>query len=176
MNRKLIALGAVAALVLAYLVAAPWITVYQIKSAAEAHDDAALAEHVDFDSVRQSLKDQLHARLMRKMTDGAGASDNPLAALVAPLAGAVVDKAVDWYVTPAGVIALMSNRTPDADTRQATPKPQGTDEQPLAGASMAYSTLDTFIVRPRGRTGAAEFVLRRRGLGWKLTAVVLPGQ
>ena len=36
MNRKLIALGAVAALVLAYLVAAPWITVYQIKSAAEA--------------------------------------------------------------------------------------------------------------------------------------------
>lgn len=175
MKRKFIILGSLAALVLAYLVAAPWITVYQIKAAAQAHDDVALAEHVDFPSVRASLKDQLNARFMRKMTDGGQLQDNPLAALVAPLAGAMVDKMVDWYVTPAGVIELLDGQPPREDAGRGASRDgaRAEHDQPLAGASMSYTSPGTFVVQTRAGAGVSQFVLRRRGLGWKLTAIVL---
>jgi hypothetical protein len=44
----------------AYLFISPWLTVHQMRSAAELRNAEALAEHVDFPSLRQSLKDQLN--------------------------------------------------------------------------------------------------------------------
>ena len=55
----------VVALLAIYLAAAPYITVHQIKSAAKAHDGVALSQHIDFDSVRLSLKEQLNAKFAR---------------------------------------------------------------------------------------------------------------
>ena len=52
-------IGIVGALFAIYVAAAPYITVYQMKSAAESRDGEALSEHIEFPSVRQSLKDQM---------------------------------------------------------------------------------------------------------------------
>lgn len=171
----------IAGLLLAWCIAMPWITVSQIRTAAQDRDGQALAQHVDFDSVRASLKDQLNALVLRKMGNE-GKELNPLAALVAPLAGAVVNKMVDAYATPAGVAQLLAGDTP----REAGPSPQentnagpgSTDEDGprRAKASMAYRGMNRFVVTSHGRRGDTQFVLGRRGLTWKLTEIILPPQ
>lgn len=178
MNKKTIAsLVAVGVLLAAWLIAAPWITVYQIKTAAQARDGQALAGHVDFASVRQSLKDQINATVLRKMGGSDGQTLNPLAALVAPLAGALVDKTVDAYVTPAGVAQLLAGREPDAAPSAPSPAPAKNDTaQPLSGARMGYRGIDRFVVTTHGKAGETQFILARRGLAWKLAEIILPPQ
>lgn len=186
MNQKTLATLIAAGLLLAaWLIAAPWITVHQIKTAVQARDGQALAEHVDFDSVRQSLKDQINATVLRKMGGDNGQALNPLAALVAPLAGALVDKTVDAYVTPAGVAQLLAGREPDAAPSPpstapgsaSAPAPAGDGAaQPLAGASMGYRGMARFVITTHGKAGETQFILARRGLAWKLAEIILPPQ
>lgn len=183
MNKKYLALPIAFALVLAWFIATPWITVHQISTAVQARDAQALAEHVDFTSVRQSLKDQMNARVLHQMAGDDGKALNPLAALVAPLAGAVVDKMVDAYVTPAGVAQLMAGReqagapTPqNGSAGGAADAPAAPRDKPLAGADMGYRGLSRFVVTTHGRGGDTQFVLARRGLGWKLAEIILPPQ
>lgn len=185
MPRPSIVLVPIAALVLAYAIAAPWITVHQIKTAAQTRDGQALAEHVDFASVRQSLKDQINAVVLHKMGGGDGQALNPLAVLVAPLAGALVDKTVDAYVTPAGVAQLLAGREPAAAPATPSPAPGSARApvpanngaaQPLADASMGYRSINRFVVTTHGKAGETQFVLARQGLSWKLAEIILPPQ
>ncbi|MBL1376584.1 DUF2939 domain-containing protein [Zobellella iuensis] len=172
-----------AVLALGYGVAAPWITVYQIREAADNRDGRALAEHVEFDSVRQSLKDQLNARMLRELGDDI--RQNPLAALGAAFANVVVDGLVDTYVTPAGIEQLMRGETPAPGIPRSEPPPAGNGNdtgkpgperrKPFSDAAMGYRSLNHFVVTMTDDSGKqAEFILSRRGLGWKLTAIVLP--
>ncbi|MGR7920058.1 DUF2939 domain-containing protein [Zobellella denitrificans] len=176
-----------AVLALGYGVAAPWLTVYQIREAADNRDGRALAEHVEFDSVRQSLKDQLNARMLRELGDDI--RQNPLAVLGAALANTVVDGLVDTYVTPAGIEQLMRGETPAPGIPRSDPPPAGTGtgtgndtgktgperRKPFSDARMGYRSLNHFVVTMTDDSGKqAEFILSRRGLGWKLTAIVLP--
>ena len=91
-----------------YFVLSPFLTVYQIRSAAEQRDGGALAEQIDFPSVRQDLKDQLNVALGRSMAEEM--EDNPFAVLGGLLGGVIIDKMVDAYVTPAGITQLMLRR------------------------------------------------------------------
>ena len=147
----------VVALLAIYLAAAPYITVYQIKSAAKAHDGVALSQHIDYASVRQSLKDQMNAKFMRELGQNSAGLGEPFAVLGLALAGVVVDKAVDVYVTPSGVTQLMQGHKPQPE------------------ATMGYQSLNSFVVKaPNDEAEITEFVLSRRGLGWKLTEIIVP--
>lgn len=182
MSKRKIALVVAAGLFAAYVFAAPYITVYQIKSAAEAHDGDALSEHIDFPSVRQSVKDQINAMLAKKMVAAdEKMKNNPLARLAtAALAGAMVEKMVDVYVTPAGLLQLLAGKKPEPEYSQSsTQNPDATadaNRKPLADASLAYESLDKFMVRVKHSNGKeGQFILRRKGLiGWKLTDVIVP--
>ncbi len=171
---------------LGYGVAAPWITVYQIRDAADQRDSQALAEQVEFDSVRQSLKDQLNAKVQREL--GGDIKQNPFAALGASLANMMVDGLLDTYMTPAGIARLMRGETPAPGIPESRPEPpsdngggagsdtSGTERKKLfADARMGYRSLHHFVVTVTDdRHRQADFVLSRRGLDWKLTAIVLP--
>ena len=160
-------LGGVAAFfLLAYFVAAPYITVYRMKSAAEKHDGEALSEFIDFPGIRQGLKDQANASIS---TDAA--TDNPFGALGSALAGTLIDHMVDAYVTPAGVTRLMAGEKFKPDN-----KDSGTGgRDPFSGVSMEYESFDKFAVTVKDDDGAdMKFVLRRRGINWKLTDIHLP--
>lgn len=179
MNKKYLAIPALFALALAWFIAAPWITVHQIRTAAQSRDAQALAEYVDFESVRASLKEQMNALVLHKMAGDGSQALNPLAALVAPLAGAVVDKMVDAYVTPSGMAQLMAGREPrGAAPSAANPSPEAQDasRKPLAGAEMGYRGMSRFVITTHANHGDTQFVLGRRGLGWKLTEIILPPQ
>ncbi|PSJ46528.1 hypothetical protein C7H85_07825 [Zobellella endophytica] len=168
----------IAVLAAGYGAAAPWLTVYQIRDAADRRDSLALAGHVEFDSVRQSLKEQLNARMLREL-DGE-LEQSPLAALGAAFANLVVDGLVDSYVTPAGIEQLMRGEPPapgipDSSPPPAPGEPAAERRKPFSDARMGYRSFNRFVVTLTDDGGKeAEFVLSRRGLGWKLTAILLP--
>lgn len=167
-------------LVLAYIVALPYITVYQIRDAVKNHDSSALSDHIDFPSVRQSLKDQLNAKLMGKM-QGDDMKDNPFAALGMAFAGPIVDKMVEAYVTPAGVAQLMEGEKPSLKKKKITTPSDGATtgaasepekEKPLDDVALGYKSSNRFEVEDKKK--GLRVVLRRQGLDWKVTEIILP--
>lgn len=161
-----------------YAVAAPYITVYEIKSAAEARDGEALSEYIEFPSVRQSIKDQLNAQFAKEMANDPGMKGNPFAFLGAALAGTMVDKAVDAYITPAGISQLLEGEKPNpgsGGSAQPTAGASGAERKPLPNASMSYESFDKFVVNFKLDGGSdGKLILRRRGIGWKLVDIILP--
>lgn len=164
-------LAGLAAMFAIYVAAAPYIAVHQMKSAAESRDGEALSEYIEFPSVRQSLKDQMNAVFMKEMTNEL--EGNPFAAVGAAFAGMMVDKMVDAVVTPAGITQLMSGEKPNPTENGESAG--ATAREPFAKASMSYESLSKFVVTVKGDTGdEGKFVLRRRGIGWKLTEILIP--
>ena len=159
----------VGALFAIYVAGAPYLTVYQMKSAAESRDGEALSEHIEFPSVRQSLKDQMNVMFMKEMSKNE-MKDNPFAALGAAFAGVMVDKMVEAYVTPAGITQLMAGEKPSAEGSSSS-----NNRKPLSDASMSYESLSKFVVTVKGNTGEeGKFVLRRRGISWMMTEIIIP--
>jgi hypothetical protein len=198
MSKLKVALGIVAGVVAICIFATPYITVHQMKSAAASHDGEALAAYIEFPSVRQSLKDQMNAMFAKKMAEDEEMQANPFAALAMAYSGVIVDKAVDAYVTPAGITQLMEGEKPQPGavqpelgqpaqpapgqavpdqpaTAEAGSKSEPPEREPLAEASMSYESFDRFVVKLKDEDGKeGKFVLSRRGLGWKLTDIIIP--
>lgn len=175
MSKGKVVLAIAAGLFAIYVAAAPYVTVYQMKSAEESHDGEALSEHIEFPSVRQSLKDQMNAMFAKKMAEDEEMKKNPFAALGAALAGVMVDKMVDAYVTPAGITQLMAGEKPQPGAEKDSGNAGSPERKPLSDASMAYESLDKFVVKVKGNDGGeGKLVLRRRGLSWKLTDIIIP--
>ena len=169
---KLVA-GIAAGLFVTYVAAAPYLTVYQMKSAADNRDGEALSEHIEFPSVRQSLKDQMNAAFARQMSKDEAVKDSPLVAFGAAFAGMIVERTVDALVTPAGITQLMAGEKPDPGATEKTSRAR--DRGPFEDASMSYEGFNKFVVTVAGDDGKkGRFILRRRGLGWKLTEVAVP--
>lgn len=165
-------IGAISFAIVGYIVAAPYITVHQMKSAAKNHDAEALSEYIEFPSVRQSLKDQMNALVLKEMGSDQ-MKDNPFAALGATFAGVMVDKMVDAYVTPSGITQIMAGEKPGTESENQTSN--GSANEPLSDASMKYESLNKFVVNvgnANEKTG--KLVLRRNGIGWKLTEIIIP--
>ena len=155
--------------------ASPYYALHQMKTALDARDAAALAEHVDFPALRDNIKSQLAATMSRSLGALAG-SDNPFAAMGAAVTNAMLGKMVDAMVSPAGVQALVSK---SALSRQA-PAGQvaGGSHDGTAGKARyaaGYGGWDRFVIRPAADSDdAGALVLRRHGLwSWKLSEVGL---
>ncbi len=185
-------------LLLAYGLLAPWLTVYQMKQAAARQDEAALAGYIDGPALRQGLKRQLEAGLIRKMASDEQASGDLVSAWSNALAGAIVDhrlpktgtaadgllgalgssladrivgRMLAVYARPAGVVQLMAGEPLSTEPELSAAVPQG---PLLADAAMAYAALDRFEVRMTDRNDRARtFVLQRHGLtGWQLVDIL----
>lgn len=170
-NKKV--LGIVIAIILAIgFYSLPYITVAQMKGSAEDNDGEALSEHVDFPSVRQSLKDQMNAMLAKKMAEQA--EDNPFGALGAAFGGMLVEKMVDAYITPSGLTQMMSGERPDEKSSDTTQSSQ--DNEPFENASFSYESMSKFSITVKNDDSEDEikFILRRAGLTWKLSEIILP--
>ena len=178
MTRKIV-VGVVIAGIVALAVAlfvSPFLAAQGIVRAARAGDAAALERQVDFPAFRASLKSELNARAaleIRERTKG----DRGLAALGMLLAPSLVEGAVDNFVTPQGVAAMVrSGETPEPE------RPVPADDTPAAPKdkvrqSWAYRGLNRFAVtltcddRPDDEL---VLILERRGpFSWKLAGVDL---
>jgi hypothetical protein len=172
MNRKLLAalVVAVALFAGAYL-GSPYWAAHNFREAARNADADKLDAAVDFPAVRESLKAQLSAAMMKKMGSDPAMKDNPFAGLGALMMPAIIDKMVDSFVTPDGIAAIARGQKP---RRSEQPKVQNPDIE-FAGA---YVGMDRFRVKTSNRKMREEgpaLLFERRGLfGWKLIRLELP--
>jgi hypothetical protein len=177
--KKLWILALVALLgLLGYVAAGPFLTIRAIGEAIRTDDAGALARHVDFIPLRNSLKRQLRDVTLRAA--GEDVQSSLLGALGMAAAGSVSDLAVDAMVTPVGLGALMQGRKL-WNRAYAQPVPRRTDgavvrpQDPLRDARRRFESHDRFTATIHGEDGAdTTFVLVRDGLHWKLGDVRLP--
>lgn len=167
---------AVVAVAVAYL-AMPILTVRALVRASETGDEAALERLVDFPDFRESLKEQLTARLMDEMRNDPRADDSVLGGLGMLLGPMLVDGAVDALVNPPAIAAMVQTaEAPEPADAAVSAEPQAEDDD--IRKSYAYRDLNTFVLGltdPDRPDEPLKLLLKRDGLfGWKLAAVELP--
>lgn len=196
MKRGLVIGALVAACAVAWFVLSPILAVRGLGEAIEQADAEALEERVDFPSVRQGMKDQINAEMLRR--SGIDAADNPLGAFAIGIASKLADGMVDAFVTPSGLALLSRGRQPLLPPRGASadePQPRhpapdavapdaddevdetgdAASSRPFADARIERESFDRFAMHvPDDRGGELRFAFRRHGLGWKLERVELP--
>lgn len=158
-----------------YAGAAPYITVYQIKSAIDLNDGERLSEYIDFEKLRQSLKDQMNAKLAGELAKNEKAANNSFVQLGSLLAGAFIEKAIDAIVTPSGIAKIMSGENPTNERKERNGSASKQNRDPLSAASMSYKSLEKFVVTIQSdKDEEIRLILRRQGIDWKLTEILLP--
>lgn len=143
-----------------WLWGSPYLTLLQLKKAADAHDLAAISARIDYVAVRADLKTQVRTRLDR--TEGS-AIDRLGAAIAERFAEPVVDAAV----TPEGMRALFAS----AAVAQAA-RPSLTSVKP-GELRVRRDSLGRFALTPTSGAGP-EVGFELQGLTWRVTAVRLP--
>lgn len=169
--------AALGLLLLAYVVAGPYLAINGIRNALASQDVAALQRHVDFAALRVNMKAQVEDYVARR-GGGLAESGGLLGSLGLQVAGGVGGLAVDTLVTPLGIGALLQGRsmwmrasgqTVDGDTYGA-PRPA----DPFTQARLRYESTSRFTATVPDAGGDMVVVLQRQGLRWRVTEVRLP--
>lgn len=143
-----------------------WVASANTLQALQNADEAALAQHVDFDAVRENLKkDMVRAAENRAALDGM----NALVALGAGGAGGVLDAMLEQALTPETVAKVLENQRPkDAKTHSFW--------ELIAGSALRgrFEGQDRFNMRLDGARGEEPTYLifeRRNLIGWQVIEV-----
>ena len=173
----------IAILIGAFLVAyfaSPVFAVRSLINAARTGDEARLERLVDFPAVRDDLKAQLNAQLVRRLREDAEMRDDPLAGLGLVLAPSLISGVVDAFVTPEAIAAMVQTaEAPDiiGDEDEVALEPPEDREKDIR-IGYGYRGLNRFAGtltdrdRPHERI---DLIMERRGVfSWKLAQVRLP--
>lgn len=164
--KKVLLLAAIC--ILGYVSAGPFLTLQSIKSSIETRDMESLSDNVDFPALRQNLKDQLNAQLSSAATNE---SDDWGSKLAAGFATLFTDKLVDNFVTPAGLSNLLSG---EKVVEGAKPESSNLDNM-FENMSFKLKSHNRFHVLVKGENNETVTIsLKREGLVWKLTNIILP--
>ena len=159
----------------AYWFTSPYFAVRNLKAAIVDADEQALDEMVDFPVLRENLKDQLKSATDRWAFE----QDIPEAVAGMALTWPIVDRLIDVYVTPAGIVqfATTVDVPDDADLPFAA----------LSGSIGARILEQEDFVIDRGlrsfslliqtkneKDDEIEVVFEGNGLRWVLVNVILP--
>jgi len=148
----------------------PYYAARQLRDAALAGDKDALEAGVDFPAVRESLKSQLSAVFMHKLQNDPEMQNNPFAGLGAIMAPALVDRAVDAYITPDGIAAAIRGQKPAESDK--------TEMNPEIESQSDYVSLERFRVKLHNtklKQDGPSLLFERRGFAsWKLIRLELP--
>ena len=159
-----------------YLAVGPFITMNSIKNAVESGDSEQLSEDIDFVSVRRNLKEQFSAAM------GAEAigelSDNPFGALALAFSDKLVEGMLDTFVTPSGIVSIINGRNPlkkiDSDLTEVDDSEQKFAEL-WDKSSFGFDDTDRFSIWVTNDEGdEVRVVMRRQGLKWRLTNILIP--
>jgi hypothetical protein len=160
--------------ILAYAAVGPFITVYQIKMGIENHDGDKLNANIDFPALRESLKEQLNAIVMKKA--GTDQQNNPIGELVFGLASKASEGIVDSIATPEGLSAVIEGRKHKKnDAHDASEVTTKSFREFLQQVDYEFESTSKFTMWIKDKKKAAKFVLERQGLNWKLNNLIIPG-
>lgn len=166
--------GAAAAIFLLFYGLSPVLAANALARALKTGDQDKLEQLVDFPSVREHLKDDLRTGMMAKVRSDS--KDDSLATGLALLVGpALIDRAVDNFITPAMISKAIRNAQTHKDAG-ASAKSDGADKTSSSKAHYAYDGLNRFKITYRSDNGSAiAFDMTRQGLfGWRVTRIEMP--
>jgi hypothetical protein len=177
--RKWLALLVLAVvLALGYLAAGPFIAINSIRGAIERQDMPALEQHIDFPSVRRSIRAQIEDYWARRA--GPFLQASPFGAVATKVASEVTAAVADVLATPAGIGAVLQGRSVlhrisgsgiSKEDTFAHVKPR----ELLESAEYRYESTSRFTATVRNGDGdPVVFVFAREGLQWRVTDVRLP--
>jgi len=177
--KKLIALSTAASLALgAYWTAAPYLTLYQMKSSVEARDADALNSHINYPALRENLKEQIASHVAAKMAKEGATGEK--AALGTKLALGLSGALIDNMVTPEAVKHAMTSgdlgSAKKAGGTGAEPPSTGTPDfdwntERVSANRLLVHVKTTHQTLPK----QASLVLAREGFAtWKVVGVVMP--
>jgi len=151
----------------------PHRAVSSLQDAVDEQDAEELREIVDFASVRQSLKDQMNAKLVVEPK-----KQGLLGMLGNMFIGAVGERAIDAVATPEGFVRMLRD-DPDAPAvADATADAKEAKGDLFVDAQMGYEASDKFVVAVphEDGDGVTRVVFRRRGWStWRVTDIRLAG-
>jgi len=176
-NWRWIWVAAAAAIVGAMVfVLSPWWSIASLTQALQAGDRQRVALYVDFPRVKESLSAQLKAA----MTDAIEkeGKDDPSSTLGAMLGTVIIDRAVDAYVTPDGLVRLMKKSLVEPEAASEKKKTSHFD-----AARRAWDRVDLEWLSPReirfrvhdeGSPQSFTALLERDGLRWRIVDLEIP--
>lgn len=159
--------------IVGYVAIGPFVTIHEIKTGIENQDSEKLASNIDFPALRENLKEQFNAYMMKQAaTELQG---NPFGALGMAIGEKIVDSMVDASVTPSGLSNLAAGRKPlQVNGRSPSPS-SGQGFELFKNAQYNYDGLSKFSARVIAESsGQVRFVFTRDGLSWKLTNIIVP--
>jgi hypothetical protein len=173
LNKRIVAAaaGLVVAGVAAYWYWSPYLAVRELRSAAMAADAGRFNEHVDFPSLRESLKGQFSERIGR---EGAGNAFGGM------LAQVLADKMIDAAVRPETVMFAMREGKFRIEPSARQDGEAAQSEHNKVHWSTERQGFDTVLFHAEGEggnsgNGKMALVMRREGFAhWKLTDIRLP--
>ena len=178
MRRKFL-IGLAVAVIAGILIAcfvSPFISAQALIRAARTGDQPGLERHVDFPAFRESLKTELNARAAVEIRERAG-DDRGLAALGMLLAPSLVEGAVDSFVTPQAIAAMVRSAERPEPEQPALPENTPAVPKDKVHQAWAYRGMNTFAVTLTREDQPGEelvLIMTRRGpFSWKLSGVDL---
>jgi len=172
MKKSIWIVGIIMVLIIGYVAVGPFLTISAIKTSITNNDSEKLSENIDFQALRQNMKDQLNIIVLKNAT--AETKNNPFAALMAGFATKMVDGMVDSFVTPSGLASLMEGKKPNKSQTGDTSSPPKKDKL-FKNASFSYDSISEFSIHvPDDNGEEARFILKRNGLSWKLVNIIIP--
>lgn len=156
-----------------YLYASPYLALNNIKKAAQTGDADTLSEYIDFPSVKQGIKDQINAQIMKEVTKE---DTDEFEALGAMLATAMINPIVDSIVTPDGVAMMVKGQKPDLNGNVVEQNTEVQSNDTKLDYKTSYITYKSFKVSLYDPDDGNEvdIIMRRDGLGWKVNRINLP--
>jgi hypothetical protein len=176
MSRTRLIVGGAALLAVAVgvFVLSPWWSLAGLARAAITADKQRLALYVDFPRVRENLRAQFNAQIAASMAEEM--KDNPFAALGTLLGSAIVDKAVEAFVTADGFARLMQEALRDNHADTESTASQAEVAQKLYGQVglewLSLSAIRAFVPDETDQP-AVTVLLERSGLTWRVVDIEL---
>ena len=155
-----------------YLYASPYLVLNNIKNAAEQGDADKLSGYIDFPSVKQSMKDQAKAVMVKELASSK--EQDGFEALGTMLGAAMIDPLIDGLVTPDGVALMLQGQKLDFDLNNDTPEDKPKSKNEDIDYKAGYLSFNRFKVQVIGADDPNEsidVIMHRDWLSWKVTRI-----
>jgi hypothetical protein len=148
----------------------PYLALNNIKNATVNRNAEALAQEIDFPSLRVSIKENIKAQVIKQITSSSSTEAPKMSPELIAKVDKMVSPMVDKIVTPEGIEELMQDKVPGAKIDLSN---LGKDIA-KADIKMGYESLDRFVVHITDKVDRSKdvsLILKRDWLAWKLSGV-----
>jgi len=155
-----------------YLYASPYLVLNNIKNAAQQGDADKLSGYIDFPSVKQSMKDQVKAAMVKELASSK--EQDGFEALGTMLGAAMIDPLIDGLVTPDGVALMLQGQKLDFDLNNDTPedKPKAKNEDiDYKAGYLSFNRFKVQIIDANDPDESLDVIMHRDWLSWKVTRI-----